>query len=368
MDNTNYKNLSQDEIYLGSIQYTGENGTINSLEYKNNAGMFCNTWSIVPSGDGNNLEFYHISNLMKPSLIINKCGSVIQPKSIMSNGHKIINYNGTNGFYDIDSNGNGTYSAYIVHGFGDEYEKLEPWIVIMATVGNAEDGLINFGQLNDSDNVYTVPITNPTNNVGNYIYGGFKNYKGANRIAIVTDNLEYTDDDGYRAFELVQDDEWRTGNYSLYDAIQAQSQVFKNDNKNYAGTNNQNRNILNRPSMYRATTQYSGIGYAGNLQLNRDNEVNKNLDYFFLYGINNSNNGDASVMAFSNSTGINNDWENNWKGDNQKGTKWSYWSSDFNVNSKTQRIGVQNETSVGAGLRQGEYGVNNSKNVFIIIK
>jgi hypothetical protein len=58
--NTNYQNLPT-SFQIATIDYTGANGNMTSTAFFETAGLRANTWRILPSGDGQYLEFYHDS-------------------------------------------------------------------------------------------------------------------------------------------------------------------------------------------------------------------------------------------------------------------------------------------------------------------
>ena len=78
------------------------------------------------------------------------------------------------------------------------------------------------------------------------------------------------------------------------------------------------------------TSEYSGINYAGSLLM-----YNTSLHqfvyptFFFMCGVNESDDNDQSVLAFADSTGEWNYWDDDWRGPGQHGTIWSFWSNDY---------------------------------------
>lgn len=293
-------------------------------------------------------------------------GQLIPPVPfLMANGDLVLNYvPGVNGVYTLVSHvDESEYEAYLVHGFGAPEEQDQPWIVLLST---SEDGGYgySFGQIGGGDD-FANPITDPSDigaGAGNAIHPAMRSYCGATKVMLATNALTQTDPEAWSAYELVQDDDWATGAYSVYDALLNGRTLF--GASNYAN----NDSSFGNPSTFNPTASYSGQHYAGSLALSRSGTGNlpQTLGYFFVTGINREGDNDVSALAFCNNTGLpGNNWGDQWRSLSQLGTKWSYWNDDFHTSSVSQRIGGSGQAL--AGLRS-EYGFDNSWNAWVLVR
>lgn len=276
----------------------------------------------------------------------------------MPNGDLIINYApGVNGVYTmVDHVTQTQYQAYLVHGYGGDND---PWAVALACTGTGAG--TNFGQANNSNSVHTASVAAPTAAAGNHIFPAFRNYKGAARTCLATHSLTTTTSAAWVAYDLVMDTTWGTKQHSFWDALE--------NSKNFltTGSYHQSDTHFTAPSTYSITAHYSGTRYAGDLSLDRTSTNGQPLSYFFLYGISQSFDNDASVLAFCNAPGNANAWGDDWRGTSQAGTKWSYWNSDFFTRSTEERLGGARHEKL-AGFPTGEAGYSGSTSAWILVR
>jgi len=103
------------------------------------------------------------------------------------------------------------------------------------------------------------------------------------------------------------------------------------------------------------TSEYSGTRRAGDLAVRHpmSNEWNS-LEYVFVCGVNESSDNDQSVLAFTNQTGDDNDWDDDWRGEGQYGTLWSFWNGDYFLCPTTAHIGNGYEEGLAGHKGHGQ--------------
>ncbi len=372
---TNYQNLPG-SFEIADISYTGADGNMTSTAFFETAGLRANTWRILPSGDGKYLEFYHDSK----SRYITRLGvdasfhpyvappPYYRPGGQFNNGHQIQNYvAGQNGLYTIyDPVNNVSYGGYVVHGFGSASELNDPWLVLVST-DSTGDVFASFGQ--GSSGFYDMSYRDDVPE-GDGIYQPFKYFKAASKVGLVTNSLTSTDPTYWKTFALTtEDNEWNTGNYSVYDALYTTDQFLTNAGQTY--TNNDT--VFQEPSIVNVTAMYSGEADAGSLQLTRTGtelgDGTQDLNYFVMTGDFYQGDNDTVAMSFINRRPmdtVNLNGNDDYHGENQYGTKWTFWNNDFHSNSQNQRIG--NTADCYAGLIIGEDAPNGSKVAYVIAK
>ncbi len=219
----------------------------------------------------------------------------------------------TDGTYCIDHDGVGTDAPYEV--YCDMTTDSGGWHRVVRTTGNNQQ----FGQQND-----TITYAAVTDNIGIYAtYGKVKN------------------------FSKVMIKKVGTADWASYDLVSSVSGESIHDLMTFV--KNQTMHISNDTAfdgtrVKGLTSAYSGTKVAGTL----------NFNYFFMAGINESVDNDQAYMSFSDSTGSNNTWGDNWRGTNQRGTVWSLLNGDYYTNTN-YHIG-NGYSQAGAGYKGDNSG------------
>ena len=219
----------------------------------------------------------------------------------------------TDGAYCIDHDGAGGNMPYMV--YCDMNIDGGGWSRVVRTTGNNQQ----FGQLDDS-----IIYAATTDNTGVYAtYGRIKN------------------------FSKVMIKKVGTADYASYDLVSAVSGESIYDLMTYV--KNQAMHIQDDAAfdgirVKGLTSEYSGTKTSGTL----------NYNYFFMAGINESYDNDQAYMSFSDSTGSNNSWGDNWRGTNQAGTLWSLLNGDY-YTSTNYHIG-NGYSQAGAGYKGNNNG------------
>jgi len=226
----------------------------------------------------------------------------------------------TDGEYCIDHDGAGGSEPYMV--YCDMTTDSGGWSRVVRTTGNNQQ----FGQQDDSITYAAV-----TSNIG--IYATYDKIKNFSKVMIKKVGTA-----DYASYDLVSN---VTGEsiHDLMTFVKNQAMHIQDDAA-FDGTR-----------VKGLTSEYSGTKTAGTL----------NYNYFFMAGINESRDNDQAYMSFSDSTGSNNNWKDNWRGVNQDGTVWSLLNGDYYIDTN-YHIG-NGYSEAGAG-----YKGNNSGTYEIYIK
>ena len=226
----------------------------------------------------------------------------------------------TDGEYCIDHDGVGGNAPYMV--YCDMTTDSGGWHRVVRTTSNNHP----FGQQNDNITYAAV-----TDTIG--IYATYDNVKNFSKVMIKKVGTA-----DYASYDLVSN---VTGEsiHDLMTFVKNQAMHIKDDTA-FDGTR-----------VKGLTSEYSGIKTSGTL----------NYNYFFMAGINESNDNDQAYMSFSDSAGSSNSWDDAWRGTDQRGTVWSLLNGDYFKN---------NNYHIGNGYSQAGAGYkgNNSGTYEIYIK
>ncbi|MBU1221435.1 hypothetical protein KKF34_15440 [Myxococcota bacterium] len=222
------------------------------------------------------------------------------------------------GVYTIDPNGDGSgsdiYEVYCnmdVDGGG--------WTRVVRTTGQGHD----WGQ-NNASIVDTWAGAEDIDGV----YDAFDLRKGFNQVMILKTSGN-TEVGNYASFNLVSGVSSRSIMDILTQDCQPATEYPGND------TVHDGARVARPVSVNPAgawTSEYSGLVTAGsNLTLMNTSGTLVPVSHFFMCGVNESSDNDQSVLAFSDSTGSSNTWDDSWRYDFQAGTIWSFWNGDYHV-------------------------------------
>lgn len=218
----------------------------------------------------------------------------------------------TDGEYCIDHDGAGGNDPYEV--YCDLTTDSGGWSRVVRTTSNNHQ----FGQLND--NITYAAVTSATG-----IYATYDKVKNFSKVMIK---------------------EVGTADYASYDLVSVVSGESIHDLMTFVKNQTmqvQNDTAFDGTRVKGLTSEYSGIKVAGTL----------NYNYFFMAGINESNDNDQAYMSFSDSTGSSNTWGDNWRGTNQRGTIWSLLNGDYYTG---------NNYHIGNGYSQAGAGYKGNNN------
>jgi len=219
----------------------------------------------------------------------------------------------TDGEYCIDNDGIGGNDPYLV--YCDMNTDTGGWSRVVRTTGNNHQ----FGQ--QDDNIGYAETSSDTG-----IYLTYDRIKDFSKVMI-----KKVGTSDYASYDLVS----AVAGESIYDLM-----TFT---KNQA-MHIQDDTAFDGTRVKGLTSEYSGTKTSGTL----------NYDYFFMAGINESNDNDQAYMSFSDSTGSSNSWADSWRGTNQAGTLWSLLNGDYYTNNN-YHIGI-GYSQAGAGYKGGNNG------------
>ena len=218
----------------------------------------------------------------------------------------------TDGTYCIDPDGAGGLTPYEV--YCDMNTDNGGWSRIIRTTGNNHQ----FGQQND-----TITYAAVTDSTG--IYTTYEKVKNFSKVMIKKVGTA-----DYASYNLVSS----VSGESIHDLMTfVKNQAMHiSDDSAFDGTR-----------VKGLTSEYSGTKVAGTL----------NYNYFFMAGINEDYDNDQAYMSFSDSTGSNNTWGDNWRKTTQIGTLWSFLNGDYYINT---------DYHIGNGYSQAGAGYKGNNN------
>jgi hypothetical protein len=93
--------------------------------------------------------------------------------------------------------------------------------------------------------------------------------------------------------------------------------------------------VFDRPATAQHTAWYSGTTFAGDLQVSGADGVLRPASHFFMCGVNRSSDNDIAYLSVSDHTGRENNWDDQWRGEDQVGTVWSFANANYTTASAT---------------------------------